>query len=45
MIINPFVLELSVQAHDPHWRDRESYSPPLPSAAARAFRFVAELGM
>jgi hypothetical protein len=43
-IVNGFVLEVAVQARDPRWREREIYSPPLPSAAARAFEFVADVG-
>jgi hypothetical protein len=43
-IVNAFVLQIAVQGRDPHWRERDSYSPPLPTDAARALEFVSELG-
>jgi hypothetical protein len=42
--VNAFVLRVAVEGRDPHWREPESYSPPLPTDAARALEFVAGLG-
>jgi hypothetical protein len=33
-----------VQGRDPHWRERDSYSPPLPTDAVSALEFASELG-
>jgi hypothetical protein len=43
-VVNVFVLEVAVQGRDPHWRERDSYAPPLPTDAARALEFVSQLG-
>ena len=43
-IVNVFMLQAAVEARDPHWRERDGYSAPLPPAAVSALEFVSELG-
>jgi hypothetical protein len=43
-VVNAFVLKVALQGRDPHWRERDSYSPPLPTDAVSALEFVSELG-